>query len=158
MANLVIAQLLFLESEDPTKDIFIYINSPGGDIYSGLAIYDTMQYVRPQVATICTGIAASMAAILLAAGTKGKRSCLPYSRIMIHQPWGRAQGQATDIEIEAKQILELRQLTNEILANHTGQPLERLARDVERNYWMSAGEAEAYGLIDHVMQKNPGNQ
>lgn len=158
VANLVIAQLLFLESEDPAKDIFIYINSPGGDIYSGLAIYDTVQYIRPQVATICTGIAASMAAILLASGAKGKRSCLPYSRVMIHQPWGRAQGQATDIEIEAKQILELRGLTNQILANHTGQPVEKVARDVERNYWMSAEEAKSYGLIDGIMPKNTGNQ
>jgi len=158
VANLVIAQLLFLESEDPAKDIFIYINSPGGDIYSGLAIYDTMQYIRPQVATICTGIAASMAAILLASGANGKRSCLPYSRVMIHQPWGRAQGQATDIEIEAKQILELRGLTNQILANHTGQPVEKVARDVERNYWMSAEEARSYGLIDGIMPKNTGNQ
>ena len=158
VANLVIAQLLFLESEDPAKDIFIYINSPGGDIYSGLAIYDTVQYIRPQVATICTGIAASMAAILLASGAKGKRSCLPYSRVMIHQPWGRAQGQATDIEIEAKQILELRGLTNQILANHTGQPVEKVARDVERNYWMSAEEAKNYGLIDGIMPKNTGNQ
>ena len=157
VANLVIAQLLFLESEDPSKDIYIYINSPGGDIYSGLAIYDTMQYVRPEVATICTGIAASMAAILLAAGAKGKRSCLPYSRVMIHQPWGRAQGQATDIEIEARQILELRELTNQILANHTGQPMEKIAKDVERNYWMSAEEAKAYGLIDGIMAKRPAN-
>ncbi|MCL6613641.1 MAG: ATP-dependent Clp endopeptidase proteolytic subunit ClpP [Firmicutes bacterium] len=157
VANLVIAQLLFLESEDPAKDIYIYINSPGGDIYSGLAIYDTMQYVRPEVATICTGIAASMAAILLAAGAKGKRSCLPYSRVMIHQPWGRAQGQATDIEIEARQILELRELTNQILANHTGQPMEKIAKDVERNYWMSAEEAKAYGLIDGIMAKRPAN-
>ncbi|NLG85453.1 MAG: ATP-dependent Clp endopeptidase proteolytic subunit ClpP [Firmicutes bacterium] len=155
LANLVIAQLLFLESEDPSKDIYLYINSPGGDIYSGLAIYDTMQYVRPEVATICTGIAASMAAILLAAGAKGKRSCLPYSRVMIHQPWGRAQGQATDIEIEARQILELRDLTNRILAEHTGQPVEKIAKDVERNYWMSAEEAKAYGLIDNIMAKRP---
>ncbi|MGQ9780232.1 MAG: ATP-dependent Clp endopeptidase proteolytic subunit ClpP [Bacillota bacterium] len=158
LANLVIAQLLFLESEDPSKDIYLYINSPGGDIYSGLAIYDTMQYVRPEVATICTGIAASMAAILLAAGAKGKRSCLPYSRVMIHQPWGRAQGQATDIEIEARQILELRDLTNRILAEHTGQPVEKIAKDVERNYWMSAEEAKAYGLIDNIMAKRPTGQ
>lgn len=158
LANLVIAQLLFLESEDPSKDIYLYINSPGGDIYSGLAIYDTMQYVRPEVATICTGIAASMAAILLAAGAKGKRSCLPYSRVMIHQPWGRAQGQATDIEIEARQILELRDLTNRILAEHTGQPVEKIAKDVERNYWMSAEEAKAYGLIDTIMAKRPAGQ
>ncbi|MGE5529097.1 MAG: ATP-dependent Clp endopeptidase proteolytic subunit ClpP [Patescibacteria group bacterium] len=158
MANLVIAQLLFLESEDPAKDIFIYINSPGGDIYSGLAIYDTMQYIRPQVNTICTGIAASMAAVLLAAGARGKRSALPFSRILIHQPWGRAQGQATDIEIEAKQILELRGILNQILANHTGQPAERIARDVERNYWMSAEEAKAYGLIDGIMPKNTATQ
>ena len=154
MANLIIAQLLYLESEDPTKDIYIYINSPGGDIYSGLAIYDTMQYIRPQLTTICTGIAASMAAVLLAAGAKGKRFALPYSRILIHQPWGRAQGQATDIEIEAKQILELRGVLNQILANHTDQPVERLTKDVERNYWMSSDEAKAYGLIDSIMTKN----
>lgn len=154
MANLIIAQLLYLESEDPTKDIYIYINSPGGDIYSGLAIYDTMQYIRPQLTTICTGIAASMAAVLLAAGAKGKRFALPYSRILIHQPWGRAQGQATDIEIEAKQILELRGVLNQILANHTNQPVERLTKDVERNYWMSSDEAKAYGLIDSIMTKN----
>lgn len=158
MANLVIAQLLFLESEDPAKDIFIYINSPGGDIYSGLAIYDTMQYIRPQVATICTGIAASMAAVLMAAGAKGKRTALPYSRIMIHQPWGRAQGQATDIEIEARQILELRGQINQILANHTGQSVEKVAHDVERNYWLSGEEAKSYGLIDGIMTKNPGTQ
>ena len=158
MANLVIAQLLFLESEDPAKDIFIYINSPGGDIYSGLAIYDTMQYIRSQVVTICTGIAASMAALLLAAGAKGKRSALPYSRVMIHQPWGRAQGQASDIEIEARQILDLRGLTNQILANHTGQTVERIARDVERNYWLSAEEAKSYGLIDTIMVRNSGQQ
>jgi len=154
MANLIIAQLLYLESEDPTKDIYIYINSPGGDIYSGLAIYDTMQYIRPQLTTICTGIAASMAAVLLAAGAKGKRFALPYSRILIHQPWGRAQGQATDIEIEAKQILELRGVLNQILANHTDQSVERLTKDVERNYWMSSDEAKAYGLIDSIMTKN----
>ncbi len=154
MANLIIAQLLFLESEDPAKDIFIYINSPGGDIYSGLAIYDTMQYIRPQIMTICTGIAASMAAILLAAGTKGKRFALPYSRIMIHQPWGRAQGQVTDIEIEAKQMLELKDLLNRILSEHTGQPVDRVARDVERNYWMSSEEAKAYGVIDGIMHKS----
>ena len=156
IANLIIAQLLFLESEDPAKDIYLYINSPGGDIYSGLAVYDTMQYIRPQVTTICTGIAASMAAILLAAGAKGKRSALPYSRIMVHQPWGRAQGQATDIEIEARQILELRGVLNQILANHTGQSVEKVAKDVERNYWMSAEEAKTYGLIDGIMPKNTG--
>ena len=155
-ANLIIAQLLFLESEDPAKDIYLYINSPGGDIYSGLAIYDTMQYIRPQVTTICTGIAASMAAILLAAGANGKRSALPYSRIMVHQPWGRAQGQATDIEIEARQILDLRGVLNQILANHTGQPVEKVTKDVERNYWMSAEEAKSYGLIDGIMPKNTG--
>ena len=154
VANLVIAQMLFLESEDPDKDIHLYINSPGGVVTSGLAIYDTMQYIRPQLTTICTCIAASMAAVLLAAGAKGKRFALPYSRILIHQPWGRAQGQATDIEIEAKQILELRGVLNQILANHTDQPVERLTKDVERNYWMSSDEAKAYGLIDSIMTKN----
>ncbi|HEY8464346.1 MAG TPA: ATP-dependent Clp endopeptidase proteolytic subunit ClpP [Bacillota bacterium] len=150
MANLVIAQLLFLQSEDPDKDIFLYINSPGGVVYSGLAIYDTMQHIKPPVATICIGIAASMAALLLTAGTKGKRYALPNSRVMIHQPHGGAEGQAVDIEIQAKEILRLREIGNEILAKHTGQPLERIERDVDRNFWMSATEAKNYGIIDNI--------
>lgn len=153
MANLVIAQLLFLQSEDPDKDIFLYINSPGGVVYSGLAIYDTIQYIRPQVATICIGIAASMAALLLAAGSKGKRFALPNSRVMIHQPHGGAEGQAVDIEIQAKEILRLREIGNDILVRHTGQPIEKIARDVDRNYWMSADEAKAYGIIDDIFTK-----
>ena len=151
VANLVIAQLLFLESEDPEKDIALYINSPGGVVYSGLAIYDTIQYIKPDVSTICIGMAASMAALLLAAGTKGKRYALPYSRIMIHQPWGGTRGQATDIEIEAREILRLKRIGNEILSKHTGQPIERIERDTDRNYYMSAHEALEYGLIDGVL-------
>ncbi|NLJ86906.1 MAG: ATP-dependent Clp endopeptidase proteolytic subunit ClpP [Firmicutes bacterium] len=151
MANLIIAQLLFLESEDPEKDISLYINSPGGVVYSGLAIYDTMQYIKPDVSTICIGMAASMAALLLTAGTKGKRYALPYSRIMIHQPWGGTRGQATDIEIEAREILRLKRIGNEILARHTGQPMERIERDTDRNYYMSAEEAKEYGLVDGVL-------
>ncbi|HHU50930.1 MAG TPA: ATP-dependent Clp endopeptidase proteolytic subunit ClpP [Firmicutes bacterium] len=150
VANLVIAQMLFLESEDPDKDISIYINSPGGVVYSGLAIYDCMQYIKPQVSTICMGIAASMAALLLAAGTKGKRFALPNSRVMIHQPSGGAEGQAADIEIQAREILKLREVTNGILAKHTGQPMERIVKDVDRNYWMSAEETKEYGIIDHI--------
>lgn len=153
MANLVIAQLLFLQSEDPDKDIFLYINSPGGVVYSGLAIYDTIQYIRPQVATICIGIAASMAALLLASGAKGKRFALPNSRVMIHQPHGGAEGQAVDIEIQAKEILRLREIGNQILVNHTGQPIEKIERDVDRNYWMSAVEAKEYGIIDDIFTK-----
>lgn len=150
VANLVIAQLLFLESEDPEKDISLYINSPGGVVYSGLAIYDAMQYIRPQVSTICMGIAASMAALLLSAGAKGKRYALPNSRVMIHQPHGGAEGQAADIEIQAREILTLREVTNGILAKHTGQPLEKIARDVDRNFWMSAEETKEYGIIDQI--------
>jgi len=150
LANLVIAQLLFLESEDPEKDISIYINSPGGLVYSGLALYDTIQYIKPKVATICMGVAASMAALLLAAGTKGKRYALPNSRVMIHQPLGGAEGQASDIEIQAREILNLREITNNLLAKHTGQPLEKISRDVDRNFWMSAEEAKKYGLIDEI--------
>lgn len=152
VANLVIAQLLFLEAEDPEKDIYLYINSPGGIVYSGLAIYDTMQYVRPDINTICIGMAASMAALLLAAGAKGKRAALPYSRIMIHQPSGGAQGQAAEIEIAAREILHLREVTNQILANHTGQQADKVARDVERDFFMSAEEAKAYGLVDKLFQ------
>jgi ATP-dependent Clp protease protease subunit len=150
VANLVIAQLLYCQSEDPDKDIFIYINSPGGIVYSGLAIYDTIQYIRPQVATICVGIAASMAALLLASGAKGKRYTLPNSRVMIHQPLGGAEGQAADIEIQAKEILRLREIGNRILVKHTGQPLEKIERDVDRNFWMSAGDAKEYGIIDEI--------
>jgi len=151
VANLVIAQLLFLESEDPENDISLYINSPGGIVYSGLAIYDTIQYIKPDVSTICIGMAASMAALLLAAGTRGKRYALPYSRIMIHQPWGGTRGQATDIEIEAREILRLKRIGNEILSKHTGQPIDRIERDTDRNYYMSAQEALEYGLIDGVL-------
>ncbi|NLY90621.1 MAG: ATP-dependent Clp endopeptidase proteolytic subunit ClpP [Firmicutes bacterium] len=151
MANLVVAQLIYLESEDPDKDISVYINSPGGVIYSGLAIYDAMQYIKPQVSTICVGFAASMAALLLCAGATGKRYALPNSRVMIHQPLGGAEGQAADIEIQAREILRLREVTNGILARHTGQPLEKIAHDVDRNYWMSAQEAKAYGLVDEII-------
>jgi ATP-dependent Clp protease protease subunit len=155
VANLVIAQLLFLESEDPEKDIHLYINSPGGVVYSGLAIYDTIQYIRADVSTICVGMAASMAALLLAAGTKGKRYALPASRIMIHQPMGGAYGQASQIEIEAKEILYLKQLGNEILHKHTGQPIERIERDTDRDFYMSAQDAVEYGLIDGVLTRKP---
>jgi ATP-dependent Clp protease, protease subunit len=151
VANSVIAQMLFLESDDPDKDINLYINSPGGSVTSGLAIYDTMQYVKPQVSTICMGQAASMAAVLLACGAKGKRISLPHSRIMIHQVMGGVQGQATDIEIHAKEILRLKSKLNEILQKHTGQTIERISKDTERDYFMGAGEAKEYGLIDEVM-------
>ena len=154
VANLVIAQLLFLESEDPDKDIHLYINSPGGVIYSGLAIYDTMQYIKADVSTICVGVAASMAALLLSAGAEGKRYALPNSRIMIHQPLGGAQGQASQIEIQAKEILLLKSRLNEILQHHTGQPLEKIDQDTDRDYYMSAQDAVEYGLIDGVLEKN----
>ncbi len=151
MANLVIAQLLFLESEDPDKDIHLYINSPGGSVTAGLAMYDTMQYIKPDVSTICLGMAASMAAILLASGAKGKRYALPYSRVMIHQPLGGAHGQATDIEIQAREILRLREVANEILSRHTGQPIDKIQLDTERDYFMSSQAACDYGLIDKVI-------
>jgi len=151
VANLVVAQLLHLEGEDPEKDISIYINSPGGSIDAGLAIYDTMQYIKPDVRTICVGLAASMGSLLLAAGTKGKRMALPNARIMIHQPHGGVQGQATDIEIQAKEILRLRNKLNEIYVHHTGQPLERIARDVDRDFWMDAEAAREYGIVDEVL-------
>ena len=154
VANLVIAQLLFLEAEDPEKDIHLYVNSPGGSVTSGLAIYDTMQYVRCDVSTICLGQAASMAALLLAAGAKGKRMGLPNSRIMIHQPLGGVQGQATDIDIHAREILKLRQRLNEIMAQHTGNEVEKIARDTERDYHMTGEEACAYGLIDRVVRQH----
>lgn len=153
MANLIIAQLLFLESEDPDKDIHIYINSPGGSVTAGLAIYDTMQYIKPDVSTICLGMAASMGALLLTAGAAGKRFALPYSRVMIHQPLGGARGQASDIAIQAKEILRLRDVANEILVNHTAQPLDKIKLDTERDYFMSSAEAVAYGIIDKVVTK-----
>jgi len=153
IANLIVAQLLFLESEDPEKDIFMYINSPGGVVTAGLAIYDTMQYIKPDVCTICMGQAASMGAFLLAAGTKGKRYALPSSRIMIHQPLGGFQGQATDIEIHAKEILRLKKYLNEKLAEFTGKSVKKIEKDTERDYFMSAEEAKEYGLIDKVLQK-----
>ena len=151
MANTIIAQILFLESEDPDKDINLYINSPGGSVTAGLAIYDTMQYVKPDVATICMGQTTSMAALLLAAGAKGKRYALPHARIMIHQPLGGAQGQATDIDIHAREILKIRDLLNQILAKHTGQDIEKIRQDTERDFFMSAHEAKEYGIIDKVI-------
>lgn len=154
-ANLVIAQLLFLEAEDPEKDINLYVNSPGGSVTAGLGIYDTMQYVKPPINTICLGQAASMGALLLAGGTKGKRFALPNARIMIHQPMGGFQGQATEIDIHAREILKLRERLNEIMAKHTGQPLEKIANDTERDYFMSGEEAKRYGLIDEVITRIP---
>jgi ATP-dependent Clp protease protease subunit len=155
MANLVVAQLLFLEAENPDKDIHLYINSPGGVITSGLSIYDTMRFIKPDVSTMCIGQAASMGAFLLAAGAKGKRYALPNSRVMIHQPSGGAQGQATDIEIQAKEILYLRQRLNKEMANNTGQPVERIERDVERDYFMNSEMAKEYGLIDQILDRRP---
>ena len=154
-ANLIIAQLLFLEAEDPEKAINIYVNSPGGSVTAGLGIYDTMQYVKPPINTICLGQAASMGAFLLAAGTKGKRFALPNTRVMIHQPMGGFQGQATEIDIHAREILKIRERLNEIMARHTGQPLERISQDTERDYFMSADEAKRYGLIDEVITRPP---
>lgn len=154
-ANLVIAQLLFLEAEDPEKDINLYINSPGGSVTAGLGIYDTMQYVKPPITTICLGQAASMGALLLAAGTKGKRFALPNARVMIHQPMGGFQGQATEIDIHAREILKIRERLNDILARHTGQPLEKIAQDTERDYFMSGEEAKKYGIIDEVITRTP---
>ena len=152
VANLIIAQLLFLEAEDPEKDIYLYINSPGGSVSSGLAIYDTIQYIKSDVVTICMGMAASLGALLLAAGAKGKRFALPNSRIMIHQPLGGVQGQATDIDIHAKEILLIREKLNGILASHTGQTVDRIAKDTDRNFWMSSDEAKEYGIIDDIMK------
>lgn len=152
-ANVIQAQLLYLDSSDPGKDISIYINSPGGSVYAGLGIYDTMQYISSDVATICTGIAASMAAVLLVSGTKGKRYALRHSRVMIHQPMGGAQGQASDIEITAREILKLKHELYTIIADHSGQPLEKVEKDSDRDYWMTAQEAEAYGMIDKVLIK-----
>lgn len=161
MANLVIAQLLFLESEDPDKDIHLYINSPGGSVSAGLAIYDTMQYIKPDVSTICMGMAASMASVLLAAGTPGKRFALPYSRVMIHQPLGGVQGQASEIEITAREILRVRDEMNGILARHTGQTKEKIAQDTDRDNYMTSQQAKEYGLIDEVVtrkQPEPANE
>jgi ATP-dependent Clp protease protease subunit len=155
VANIIVAQMLFLESEDPDKDINLYINSPGGSVTSGLAIYDTMQYVKCHVSTICMGQAASMGALLLTAGAKGKRYSLPHSRIMIHQPSGGFGGQASDIELHAKEILRLKAKLNEIMQKHTGQPIERIEKDTDRDYFMGAGEAKEYGLIDEVVLKKP---
>ncbi|MBI9074910.1 MAG: ATP-dependent Clp endopeptidase proteolytic subunit ClpP [Desulfatibacillum sp.] len=152
VANVMIAQLLFLESDDPDKDINFYINSPGGSVTAGMAIYDAMAYIKPEIATVCIGQAASMGAVLLAAGNKGKRYSLPNSRILIHQPMGGFQGQASDIAIQAKEILRMKETLNQILANHTGKPLEQLQNDTDRDYFMSATEAREYGLIDHVFQ------
>ncbi len=153
VANIVVAQLLFLEAEDPKKDIYIYINSPGGLVTAGLAIYDTMQYIKADVCTICIGQAASMAAVLLAAGTKGKRYALPHARIMLHQPLGGAQGQATDINIQAKEIMRLRSLINDILVKHTGQSLERIEKDTDRDFYMTAEDAKGYGIVDEVIKR-----
>ena len=152
-ANVIQAQLLFLDSSDPGKDVSIYINSPGGSVYAGLGIYDTMQYIQSDVATICTGMAASMAAVLLVAGAKGKRFALQHSRVMIHQPMGGAQGQASDIEITAREILKLKHELYSIIADHSGQPIEKVERDSDRDYWMTAAEAQEYGMIDKVLTK-----
>jgi len=155
VANVITAQLLFLESEDPERDIFFYINSPGGSVTSGLAIYDTMQYIRPQISTVCVGQAASMAAILLAAGAKAKRFALPHSRIMIHQPLGGFQGQATDIDIQAREILRMREELNSILMKHTGQGLKKIEKDTDRDMFMSGKQAQEYGLVDEVISTRP---
>jgi ATP-dependent Clp protease, protease subunit len=154
VANLIVAQLLFLDADDPEKDIYMYINSPGGSVTAGMGIFDTMKYVRADICTICTGLAASMGAFLLSAGTKGKRMSLPHSRIMIHQPLGGAQGQATDIEIQAKEILYHKRRLNEYLADHTGQPFEKIVEDTERDFFMSPEEAQGYGLIDQVIDRH----
>lgn len=153
VANLVVAQLLFLEAEDPNKDIFLYINSPGGSVTAGLAIYDTMQYIKPDVVTVCVGLAASMGAVLLAGGAPGKRYALPHAKIMIHQPWGGVQGQAKDIVIHAKEIARTRDTLNRILAKHTGQPLEKIEQDTDRDFFMTAEEAVEYGLVDRVLER-----
>ncbi|GHD46450.1 ATP-dependent Clp protease proteolytic subunit ClpP [Marinobacter persicus] len=157
MANLVVAQLLFLESENPDKDIHLYINSPGGSVTAGMSIYDTMQFIKPDVATLCVGQAASMGAFLLAGGAEGKRACLPHSRVMIHQPLGGYQGQATDIEIHTREILKIRNTLNTLLAHHTGQDLETIARDTDRDNFMDATQAKDYGLVDTVLDKRVSN-
>ncbi len=153
VANTIVAQMLFLEAQNPKQEIKLYINSPGGDVYAGLAIYDTMQYVKSPVATIVVGMAASMGAFLLAAGEPGQRHALPHARVMIHQPWGGAQGQATDVAIQAEQILKSKKLLNELLAKHTGQPVEKVEADSDRDFWMTAEEARAYGLVDQVISR-----
>lgn len=158
MANLVVAQLLFLESENPDKDIHLYINSPGGSVSAGMSIYDTMQFVKPNVATLCIGQAASMGAFLLSGGAKGKRACLPHSRVMIHQPLGGYQGQATDIEIHTREILKIRNTLNELLAEHTGQDIETIARDTDRDNFMDPAQAKEYGLIDTILDKRVSNK
>jgi ATP-dependent Clp protease protease subunit len=155
IASIIVAQLLFLEADDPEKDIFIYINSPGGSVTAGMAIYDTMQHIRPDVSTICVGLAASMGAFLLTGGAKGKRLSLPHTRIMIHQPLGGAQGQATDIEIQAKEILYHKSRLNQLMAFHTGQPIDRIAEDTDRDFFMAPTEAKSYGLIDEVVTQRP---
>ena len=158
VANLLVAQFLFLESEDPDKDIFFYINSPGGSVTAGMAVYDTMQYIKPHVSTICIGQAASMAAVLLAAGASGMRYALPHSRILIHQPLGGAQGQVTDINIQAAEMLRLKEELNRILSQHTGQPIEKLGIDTDRDFFMGANNAVEYGIIDHVISKRPSKE
>lgn len=155
IANLVVAQLLFLQAEDPDKEVSLYVNSPGGSVTAGLAIYDTIQHIRPPVSTICVGLAASIAAVILTGGTKGKRFCLPNARTLIHQPLGGVQGQATEVQIAAKEILRTKELLNEILAKHTGQSLGKVERDTERDFWMSAEESKAYGLVDDVLFPGP---
>jgi ATP-dependent Clp protease protease subunit len=156
IANLVVAQLLFLANEDPKKDIYLYINSPGGNIKDGLAIIDTMNFIKPNVSTICFGMAASMGAMILSCGTKGKRFALPNAEVMIHQPWGGAEGQATDIEIGAKQIIKHREILYKMLSKNTGQTVSKIEKDADRNYWMSSEEAKKYGIVDAVITKNPG--
>lgn len=156
VANLVVAQLLFLEADDPDKEINLYINSPGGSVDAGLAIYDTMQHVKPEVRTICVGLAASMGAVLLAGGSKGKRQALPHARIMLHQPLGGFRGSARDVEIQTEQLLKMKQTLNEILAKHTGQPIEKIEKDTDRDFWMTADEAKDYGLIDNVLTPPAG--
>lgn len=151
VANLVVAQLLFLQAEDPDREVSIYINSPGGSVTAGLAIYDTMQHIKAPVSTICVGLAASMAAVLLAGGTKGRRYCLPNAKALIHQPLGGVQGQATEVQIAAREILRTKELINKILAKHTGQPIDKIERDTERDFWMSAEESKAYGLVDDIL-------
>jgi len=155
IANMVIAQLLFLEADDPEKDIYLYVNSPGGSVTAGMAVYDTMQFIKPDVSTICVGMAASMGAVLLSAGAAGKRAALKNSKIMIHQPWGGYQGTASDIEIHAKEVVKTKGLLNNILAKHTGQPLDKIVTDTDRDYFMSAEEAKAYGLVDEVYERKP---
>ncbi|HEY9166960.1 MAG TPA: ATP-dependent Clp endopeptidase proteolytic subunit ClpP [Candidatus Kryptonia bacterium] len=158
VASLVIAQLLFLESEDPNKDINLYVNSPGGSVSAGLAVYDTMQYIKPDIATTCVGLAASMGAVLLTGGARGKRTALPNARIMIHQPWGGFQGSAADISIQAEEVLKTKKRLNEIISHHTGKPIDQIEKDTDRDYFMSADDAVKYGLIDNVLAKRDGKK